>query len=304
MWAAAVALAAARPALAFGGSLAFFLLLNQALRQALAPHAERLLGRPGNPGRAVEQLGVFANHATSMVHVVTTTLAVLHMLRHEDGLALLHADPLHNKFALNAFLYPFSFGYVVYDTIDLFRTYRSKARSSPPHWMLIHHVALIAGGLFSCALGYSGALGGEAGLAAAAGPSVAQCAAQPLIMLMYTNEFNSLFMLNRVLLRLLGCRATGTDWARVLAYRANLVGFWLSFAWGRVWMSGQGVLASSSLYGERPVLAVVGTAFGVLFLAMNIGGGVLVWMRETAEYKGAQQETPLWASTQAIPTTP
>ena len=142
--------------------------------------------------------------------------------------------------------------------------------------------------------GSTGALGSAGGLAAAAGPGVAQCAAQPLIMLLYTNEFNSLFMLNRVLLRLLGCRATGADRLRVLAYRANLVGFWLSFAWGRVWMSGQGVVASSSLYGERPVLAVVGTAFGVLFLAMNIGGGVLVWMRESAEYKGAQQETPLW----------
>jgi hypothetical protein len=167
LWGALLALAEPSPALAAACSLGFFLALNQSIRTLLAPHAESLLGRPGNPGRAAEQLGVFANHATSMVHVVTTTLAVLHMLLYEGGLALLHADPLHGKFALNgkqsgqvacdswvhfdrfivaiAFLYPFSFGYVLYDTVDLFRTYRSKARSSPPHWMLIHHLALIAG---------------------------------------------------------------------------------------------------------------------------------------------------------------
>lgn len=55
--------------------------------------------------------------------------------------------------------------------------------------MLVHHVALICGGLFSCAVG-NDLMAGEF--------SVSRCAAQPLIMLLYTNEFNSLFMLNRV----------------------------------------------------------------------------------------------------------
>jgi hypothetical protein len=56
--------------------------------------------------------------------------------------------------------------------------------------MLVHHLALLGGGLFSCAVGND--------LAVAREFTVARCAAQPLIMLLYTNEFNSLFMLNRV----------------------------------------------------------------------------------------------------------
>ena len=55
--------------------------------------------------------------------------------------------------------------------------------------MLVHHVALLCGGLFSCAVGNDLADGDF---------SVGRCAAQPLIMVLYTNEFNSLFMLNRV----------------------------------------------------------------------------------------------------------
>jgi hypothetical protein len=55
--------------------------------------------------------------------------------------------------------------------------------------MLVHHVALLGGGLFSCAVGND---------LMASEFSVGHCAAQPLVMLLYTNEFNSLFMLNRV----------------------------------------------------------------------------------------------------------
>ena len=80
----------------------------------------------------------------------------------------------------------------------------------------------------------------------------------------------------------------------MLNSRVNLVGFWISFAWGRVWMSGHGVVASYGLYGKHPWLSAVGTAFGVLFFAMNIGGGVLVWMRETAELQAQPQRTPFW----------
>lgn len=50
-------------------------------------------------------------------------------------------------------------------------------------------MALLGGGLFSCAVG-NDVLAGELDLG--------RCAAQPLVMLLYTNEFNSLFMLNRV----------------------------------------------------------------------------------------------------------
>ena len=131
---AAVAAAAAHPLAAAGASLLTFWCLNQLMRTVLHPHAEQLFGRPGNPGRAVEQLGVFVNHATTMVHVVVTGLCVGHMFFYEDGLGLLYTNPLYGELRLMPFLFPFSFGYVCYDTLDLFRTYRSKARSSPPHW--------------------------------------------------------------------------------------------------------------------------------------------------------------------------
>lgn len=142
----ALVAAAAHPLGAAAASLCSFCLLNQCLRTALEPRAEQLFGRPGNPGRAIEQLGVFANHATTMVHVVITAVCVIDMLRHEDGLELLHADPLHGELRLMLFLYPFSFGYVLYDTVDLFRTYRSKARSSPPHWCACWLDARLAAG--------------------------------------------------------------------------------------------------------------------------------------------------------------
>eukprot|EP01043_Picozoa_sp_COSAG02_P007570 COSAG02_NODE_229_length_28128_cov_18.529131_9_plen_141_part_00 len=130
----AVVAAADCPLAASGVSLLTFLSLNQGMRTILHPHADRLFGRPGSPGRSIEQLGVFVNHATTMVHVVITGLCVAHMLYREDGLMLLYANPLYGKLRLMLFLYPFSFGYICYDTLDLFRTYQSKARSSPPHW--------------------------------------------------------------------------------------------------------------------------------------------------------------------------
>lgn len=210
----AVAAAADCPLAAASASFLTFWSLNQVMRTILRPHADRLFGRPGNPGRSIEQLGVFVNHATTMVHVIITGFCAARMLYQEDGLALLYSNPLYGELRVMPFLYPFSFGYVCYDTLDLFRTYRSKARSSPPHWcariprswsassnsqrrlaplllnrMLVHHVALLGGGLFSCAIG-NDLMAGEF--------SVGHCAAQPLVMLLYTNEFNSLFMLNRV----------------------------------------------------------------------------------------------------------
>eukprot|EP01043_Picozoa_sp_COSAG02_P037938 COSAG02_NODE_2886_length_7814_cov_3.379123_8_plen_149_part_00 len=131
---ASVAGAADCPLAAAGASLLAFWALNQGMRVVLRPHASRLFGRPGNPGRSMEQLGVFVNHATTMAHVIITGLCAAHMLYRDDGLALLYANPLYGELRLMQFLYPFSFGYVCYDTMDLFRTYRSKARSSPPHW--------------------------------------------------------------------------------------------------------------------------------------------------------------------------
>ncbi len=80
----------------------------------------------------------------------------------------------------------------------------------------------------------------------------------------------------------------------VLHSRVNLVGFWVSFAWGRIWMTGHGVVASYGLHGTHPWLSAAGTAFGVLFFAMNVGGGVLVWMRETGELRNQPQRTPFW----------
>ena len=59
-------------------------------------------------------------------------------------------------------------------------------------------------------------------------------------------------------------------------------------------MSGHGVVASYRLHGTQPWLSVAGTGFGVLFFAMNIGGGVLVWMREAAELQAQPQRTPFW----------
>lgn len=59
-------------------------------------------------------------------------------------------------------------------------------------------------------------------------------------------------------------------------------------------MTGHGVVASYGLYSTYPWLSVTGTAFGVLFLSMNIGGGVLVWMRESAELQARPQRTPFW----------
>ena len=137
---------------------------------------------------------------------------------------LLQQDPLGGQMRSTDMLYPFSVGYVIYDTVDLFRTYASKARSSPPQWILIHHLALLSGGAFSClATGFSGK----------AWPSrPSECTAQPLIMLLYTNEFNSLFMLSRVLLRLLGFRISGSDLGTRF-YRANLAMFALTFCWVR-----------------------------------------------------------------------
>lgn len=76
--------------------------------------------------------------------------------------------------------------------------------------------------------------------------------------------------------------------------RVNLVGFSISFAWGRIWMTGHGVLASYRLRETHPWLSTAGTAFGVLFFAMNVGGGVLVWMREVAELRAQPQQTPFW----------
>ena len=87
---------------------------------------------------------------------------------------------------------------------------------------------------------------------------------------------------------------TSLHFSSELRSRVNLVGFWVSFAWGRVWMSGHGVVASYRLHGTQPWLSVVGTGFGVLFFAMNIGGGVLVWMREAAELQAQPQRTPFW----------
>lgn len=126
--------AATRPLAAAAASLFTFCMLNQSMRRALRPYADTLFGRPGNPGRSIEQLGVFVNHATTMVHVVITGICIAHQLCYEDGLKLLYENPLYGQLRMMPFLYPFSFGYVCYDTLDLFRTYRSKARSSPPHW--------------------------------------------------------------------------------------------------------------------------------------------------------------------------
>jgi hypothetical protein len=140
---ASVAGAADCPLATAGASLLTFWSLNQGMRAVLRSHADRLFGRPGNPGRSMEQLGVFVNHATTMVHVIITGLCVAHMLYRDDGLALLYENPLYGELRLMQFLYPFSFGYVCYDTLDLFRTYRSKARSSPPHWCGAHSATFL-----------------------------------------------------------------------------------------------------------------------------------------------------------------
>jgi|EP01046_Picozoa_sp_COSAG06_P063035 hypothetical protein len=42
-------------------------------------------------------------------------------------------------------------------------------------------------------------------------------------------------------------------------------------------MSGKGVVASYSLYAEAPAISMAGTAFGALFLGMNVGLGMAVW---------------------------
>jgi hypothetical protein len=57
--------------------------------------------------------------------------------------------------------------------------------------------------------------------------------------------------------------------------------------------------SSGQLWLNHDVLAChqcehAGTSFGVLFLSMNIGGGVLVWMRESAELRAQPQQTPFW----------
>jgi hypothetical protein len=194
-------------------SLAWFSALNCSLRQLLAPYSARMFSLPACSTQASEQLGVFVNHAVTIFHVVVTSIGVCHMLWAEDGLALLRQDPLGGQLAAFEVMYPFSFGYVIYDTVDLFRTYSSKARSSPPIWILVHHLALLGGGVFSCAVGMRRHNNSES----LRWLQPSQCAAQPLIMLLYTNEFNSLFMLNRVLLRVTGGRIAGVGrWNRHL----------------------------------------------------------------------------------------
>lgn len=131
---AAVVAAASRPFAAASASLLAFWSLNQVMRAVLRPYADKFFGNPGNPGRSIEQLGVFANHATTMVHVILTGSCVAHMICYEDSLVLLYTNPLYGELRMMPLLYPLSFGYVCYDTLDLFRTYKSKARSSPPHW--------------------------------------------------------------------------------------------------------------------------------------------------------------------------
>jgi len=195
---------------------------------------------------------------------------------------LLSTAPLSGQLPSTNLLYPVSAGYVLYDVVDLFRTYSSKARSSPPHWILIHHLALLRGGVFSCAA--AGVLGNSDGW----GFRPSHCAAQPLIMLLYTNEVNALFMLTRVLLRLLGCIISSSETIQRLAYRINLLFFALSFGWVRLWMSGKGVVVSYSLYAEAPAISMAGTAFGSLFLGMNVGLGIAVWQRELTELGAAE----------------
>eukprot|EP01047_Picozoa_sp_COSAG01_P077397 COSAG01_NODE_13926_length_1516_cov_2050.705011_1_plen_227_part_10 len=209
-----------RPVSVIACSSACFLALNSALRVLLQPRIESLLGRhASNPGRVHEQLGVFVNHTITILHVIIATLGVHHMLVNEGGWELLSTAPLSGQLPSTNLLYPVSAGYVLYDVVDLFRTYSSKARSSPPHWILIHHLALLGGGVFSCAA--AGVLGNSDGW----GFRPSHCAAQPLIMLLYTNEVNALFMLTRVLLRLLGCRISSSETIHRLVYRINLLFF-------------------------------------------------------------------------------
>jgi hypothetical protein len=42
-------------------------------------------------------------------------------------------------------------------------------------------------------------------------------------------------------------------------------------------MTWEGLKVSYDLHEQAPILSLIGTAFGALFMVMNIGGGVIVW---------------------------
>lgn len=165
--------------------------------------------------------------------------------------------------------YPLGLGYILWDLIDLCRTYALPGRSSPPVYILLHHVALLGGGLFSCGLqpcttGCAAPVAATSAYTLQLTGSPANCIGQPLVLALYAAEVNTVFMLARTLLRLAGWHKFRRDaicTASTWLYRLNLLCFAASFLWARVWVASIGLAVSYDLRRQEPLISAVGTAF-------------------------------------------
>lgn len=179
--------------------------------------------------------GVLLNTAVSLVHATINSCVILHTLvyRHEE----LTTDMVYGKVTCAGFLFPFTIGYFVYDSLDMLR----PGFLAQDKTIFLHHGVVIAGGSVSAYWGY----------------------VQPFAFMASMAEINSVFLHARKILSMMGLKTS-------MLFHLNWVCLITTFLWTRLYIHAKAIIYAAALIGTHNFEAACGVLGGVAIYLHSI----------------------------------